>query len=128
MDQSPEAELKVRKIVAVNATIVVATEKKSKKKPNVSFRGSEYSKSSNSKGDVRMERKITSEVNELHKEITSMTVKTRNKAELSKTGRPCSLDPPGAVKAAAKTKPATRIATVEHDSDVPFIHSCAAVS
>ena len=65
------------KIVAPNDIIVVNTEKKRKKRPTISFRGSEVWNSCSSNGEVNKERNITSEVKELAKETTSVTVKIR---------------------------------------------------
>ena len=106
----------MRTIVDVNASMVVATDMKSKAKPNVSLRGSETRKLSSSKGDVTMERNITTAVKEQDKETTSITVKNMKKGVWRRIGRPSlSLVPPGTVKAAANTTVATRTATPEHD-------------
>ena len=113
--RSPSKRM-MRTIVDVNVNMVAATEMKSNMKPNVSFLGSEARKSSSSKGDVRMERNVTTEVKEQVKERTSRAVKDMKRGEWSRIGKPLlSLVPPGTVKAAAKTTVATRTATPEHD-------------
>ncbi|KAK0579798.1 hypothetical protein LWI29_031589 [Acer saccharum] len=105
-----------RKIVDTNASMVVATDMKSKAKPSVNFLGTASRKLSRSKGDVRMARNITTAVKEKDRESMSDMVKNRNNGELMKNGRPLlPLIPPGTVKAAAKTNVETRTATVEHD-------------
>jgi len=66
------------KIVAVNTKIVVAMEKNKKAKPAISFLGKDLLKSHNSQGDVRIERNITTDANELASATTSMTMNTTN--------------------------------------------------
>ena len=105
-----------RKIVDANASMVVATDMKSKAKPSVSFLGTASRKLSKLKGDIRMARNITTAVKEKDREIMSEMVKNRKIGELMRIGRPLlPLVPPGKVKAAAKTNVETRTATVEHD-------------
>ena len=65
------------KIVAPKDIMLVTTEKKRKKRPKISFRGREVRNSGSSNGEVNKERNNTSEVKELAKETTSVTVKTR---------------------------------------------------
>ena len=87
-----------RKIVDANASMVVATDMKSKAKPIVSFLGTVSRKLSRSKGDVRMARNITTAVKEKDREIMSEMVKNRKIGELMRIGRPfLSLVPPGKV-------------------------------
>jgi hypothetical protein len=77
-------------IVAAKASMVTATEKKRKVKPIMSFRGSAWRKSWRSKGEVRIERNMTTEVNELARERTSMQVKIRKKVSQRRMGVPVS--------------------------------------
>lgn len=113
----------VRMIVAANVSIIVAMERKRKVKPSVSFHGSDSQKSCSWNGDVRMDRNITTAVNELARDITSVTVNTKKKGSFRKTGRPVSWSvPPGRVYAAAKATVAKRTATREHESAVRFSH------
>ena len=78
--------------------MVTATEKKRKVKARMNFRGREWLKSLSSNGEVRMERNITTEVNELARERTSITVKTKRKRSVKMIGIPVSwLEPPGTV-------------------------------
>jgi hypothetical protein len=65
-------------IVALNTNTVVAMEKNKNAKPAISFLGRDLLKSHNSQGDVRIERNITTEANELARATTSMTVNTTN--------------------------------------------------
>jgi hypothetical protein len=53
-------------------------EKNKNAKPAISFLGRDLLKSHNSQGDVRIERNITTEANELARATTSMTVNTTN--------------------------------------------------
>ncbi|KAH7569419.1 hypothetical protein JRO89_XS06G0158400 [Xanthoceras sorbifolium] len=69
----------MRITVEVNASMVVATDMKSKAKPSVSILGSKRWKSSSSKDDVRMERNITTAVKEEDNEMTSEMLKNRKK-------------------------------------------------
>jgi hypothetical protein len=69
------------RMVAENESMVVVTEKKSKVNPTMSFRGRDLKKFCCSKGDVRIDRNITTEVKELARETTSMTVKNKKKGE-----------------------------------------------
>ena len=88
-------------IVAAKASIVTAAEKNRKVKPSVCLCGREMRKSRSSNGEVtqvRIERNKATEVNELARERTSMTVKTKNKGSCSRMGTPVSrLEPPGTV-------------------------------
>jgi hypothetical protein len=69
------------KMVAVNESMVVVTEKKSRVNPTISFRGRDLRKFSCSKGEVRIDRNITTEVKELARETTSMMVKNKKNGE-----------------------------------------------
>ena len=72
------SNLMLIKTVALKDSIVVAMEKNKKAKPAISFLGRELRKSHISQDDVSIERNITTEANELAREITSMTVNTKN--------------------------------------------------
>jgi hypothetical protein len=62
--------------VAVNESMVVITEMK-RKNPIMSLRGIDLRKFSCSKGEVRIDRNITTEDKELAMEATSMMVKAK---------------------------------------------------
>ena len=72
------SNLMLIRTVTCKDSIVVAKEKNSKAKPAISFRASELRKSHISHGDVRIERNITTEANEVVTEETSMTVNAMN--------------------------------------------------
>ena len=65
----------VSKMVALNAGIVHTNKKNNNANPRLSFLGRDLQKSHNSDGDVRIERNITTEANELTSATTSVTVK-----------------------------------------------------
>ena len=64
--------------VALNDSIVVAMEKNRKANPAINFLGRDFRKSHISQGDVRIERNIATEANELARATTSMIVNTKN--------------------------------------------------
>lgn len=72
------SNLMFTKIVALNTNMVVAIEKNKNAKPAISFLGKDLLKSHNSQGDVRIDRNMTTEANELASATTSITVNTIN--------------------------------------------------
>jgi hypothetical protein len=75
-------------IVAPNATIIIATERNRNVKPTINLLGSVCLKSLNRNGDVRIERKVTTDVKANVRESTSVTVKTTKNGLLTRTGTP----------------------------------------
>jgi hypothetical protein len=78
----------IRRIVAPNATIIIATEKNRNVKPIINLLGSICLKSLNRNGDDRIERKVTTAVKAKVRESTSATVKTTKNGLLTRTGTP----------------------------------------
>lgn len=92
-------------------------------KANISLEGSDTRKSSSAYLEVRIERKITIEIDEEKRATASDNRKTLNHSLFLKMGNPVvSSIPPGTVKGAAKTTVAIKVETSMHEVAVSFIH------
>lgn len=93
------------------------------KSPNISLEGNDTRKSSSAYLDVKIDKKITIDVEEEHSATASDRINILNQFIFRRIGSPdTSLFPPGTVKAAAKTTVAINVATSIHDVAVSFIH------
>ncbi|CAL1354149.1 unnamed protein product [Linum trigynum] len=117
---------RTKKWAAQKETSMEAMERKSDVKPQISFRGSDLAKSLWSKREVRMVRKVTSDVTDKQRATNDVMAKTLKAGSCSRTGVPVSsLLPPGTVDDPANATVATSAATTEHDSLVLFqAHWC----
>lgn len=111
------------KKVTLKAAIIVTIETNNPIKPVMSFKGNDLRKSCSAYREVRIDKNISIEVEELNKDRALHKEKTIKEAWFTKTGVPLLSTPPGRVKAAAKTTVAMRVATTEQDCAVCFIHS-----
>lgn len=113
----------IKNSVALKDMTILFMETNKANSPNISLEGSDTRKSSSAYLEVRIERKITIEIDEEKRATASDNRKTLNHSLFLKMGNPVvSLIPPGTVKGAAKTTVAIKVETSMHEVAVSFIH------
>ena len=114
--------------VALNATMVAASDTNNEISPSVNLFGKAYRKSSSAKRELSTDKNISTEVDEENNATASDMAKSIKVASVKNRGFPLSLFPPGAVNMAAKAMVTIRAATTVAEDDVSFIHCCASLS